>query len=189
MRCREASELMSLSLDETLLAEHMRALKEHLEVCPACQDEWIFLHRLSTWLSSAPMVSPRAGFTTRVMSRLAQRQDRPRVVGGAVFLLLGAALASLLVALLALPPLVELWRTASNPALFVGLEIVLADSLMVLWSLGQALWVVIRALATIWGHALFMSYVLLILLLTAVWVRLVKLQRDKNLNLGSMGKG
>jgi len=187
MRCGEASELMSLSLDEELPAAQMGALKEHLSVCLACQDEWIDLYRFSAWLSDVPLMSPSAGFTARVMSRLAQRQARPRVVGGAAFLLLGSALASVLATLLVLPLLIELWRTTNSPALFAGLQIVLLSALNVLQLVGQAVWVVMGALATTWSYPLFMSYLLLILLLTAVWVTLVKLQREKSPNLGSLG--
>jgi len=178
---------MSLSLDEELPAAQMGALKEHLSICLACQDEWIDLYRVSAWLSDVPLMSPPAGFTARVMSRLAQRQARSRTVGGLALLLLGAAVVSVLVTPLFVPSLIELWRTTNVPALFTGLQIVLLPMLSVLQSVGQVVWVVMGALATTFSHPLVMSYILLILLLTAVWVTLVKLQREKSPNLGSLG--
>jgi len=70
MRCREATELMSLRLDNQLETEAGKRLDDHLESCETCSVLWSAMRRAEMLLAQAPMVEPEVGFTSRVMARL-----------------------------------------------------------------------------------------------------------------------
>ncbi len=54
------------------------ALEQHLQECKACQRLASNWSAIETRFQKAPMVAPRAGFTTRFQTRLAKRRQRRR---------------------------------------------------------------------------------------------------------------
>jgi hypothetical protein len=184
MRCREASELMSLYLDHRLAPDRVAELHDHLSVCPRCQREWEAMQRVSSLLLvlssrkctetvSAPRVAPSADFTANVMDRLAQREARRRLFWGGMVLLL----AALSLGAVALPTLVEplclLWPFAVHPFLVGKGLLSLSQLIHVLRSLLQACWLVATVLlSTIHPYVLFV-YLPLALFLTAFWLTVI----------------
>ncbi len=97
MRCREASELMSLRLDNQLETGSGEQLDQHLASCDTCAQLWMAMRRAGMLLARAPMVEPAAGFTARVMARLPERPvPSSHVWLGILALVFGAMAATVL---------------------------------------------------------------------------------------------
>ncbi len=76
------TELMSLALDHEADVEQLRALKTHLEICPACAATWARWQALDVRFRAAPMLAPPPDLAARVMARLAAHDSRRRSWGG-----------------------------------------------------------------------------------------------------------
>jgi anti-sigma factor RsiW len=166
---------MQAVLDGDLPAGERQALEAHLLTCLACQAEWVALSEVHRLFKLEPLAAPRAGFSGRFQARLAQRRSRPRLIGGAVALGLGAVGLAALVVPLGLGALLTGWRVAQQPA-----------TLLALWSGADAVWALVSTLAEAlyitaravlepaltsplaWGGAL------LALTLTVVWVYVMR---------------
>jgi predicted anti-sigma-YlaC factor YlaD len=176
--CQDVGLLMSLALDQSLTQGEARCLEEHLRQCPACQEEWEAMQRISHLFADAPLLRPHPGFTGRVMQRLAQRQARKRS------LLIGAALLAVCLSLvaLALPETVRLvamlWQVITEPSLLSHGAKLMAQLLDLAESLGRACWLVIIALSFYLNQPALLGYSFLVLALTALWIRLVAGRRN-----------
>lgn len=99
MRCKQASEMMSLQLDGRLAGEQVARLEEHLATCRACQVERRQLRAVDRLFSAAPMAQAPVNVRVQVMTRLARRsQARRAIVGGAALTLGTVALAFVVLA-------------------------------------------------------------------------------------------
>lgn len=94
MRCQEASELMSLRLDDQLEGDARERLEQHLDMCDSCAQLWEIMQRVERLLSRAPIVAPADGFTARVMARLPERRLPNSHLGLAILVLAFGALVT-----------------------------------------------------------------------------------------------
>ncbi len=143
------------------------------------QDETRFSHAI--------MASPSAGFTSRVMSRIAERERaraRRRALIGAGLLVAAATAAFALIAI---------WVAAWISALLVSPGAILI-SLLTVASLAGELWEALSVaslaiLRNVNGVTL-LAYALIVLLLTVVWARMVTgpLQQPLPISVGGQRK-
>ncbi len=166
---------MQAVLDGTLTAAERHTLEAHLIDCGACQADWVALSEMHRRFKAEPMAAPRAGFNGRFKARLAQRRARPRLIGGAVALGLGAVSLAALVVPLGVGLLYTLWRAAQQPAtslaLFAGAGAVgsLVETIV------AALFVAARAVVEpALGSPLAWAGALMALALTGVWLYLMR---------------
>jgi len=166
---------MQAVLDGSVTAAERHTLEAHLIACAVCQANWVALSEVHRLFKAEPMLAPRAGFNGRFKARLAQRRSRPRLIGGAVALGLGAVGLAGLVLPLGLGLLYTLVRAAQQPAttlaLFAGAGAVgsLVETIV------SALYVAARSVLEpalsnplAWGGAL------MALALTGVWLNLMR---------------
>jgi anti-sigma factor RsiW len=96
MHCKQASEMMSMRLDDRLDENESALLNEHLVGCQACQTQWQKLQALDCLLSAAPMVQSPVRVRVQVMTRLERRDQARRAIIGGTTLTLGTVALSLL---------------------------------------------------------------------------------------------
>jgi hypothetical protein len=137
------------------------------------------MQRISRLLTDVPLIGPPPGFAARVVQRLARRQARRRRFLAGTALLV----ACLSLGAFALPEiiglLVMLWQVARQPSLLgygVGLTAQLLDLAQ---SLGGACWLVMAALFSSLNQLALLGYSILVLALTALWIRLVARRRGR----------
>jgi predicted anti-sigma-YlaC factor YlaD len=177
--CQDVGRLMSLALDQSLTQGEARCLEEHLKRCPTCQEEWEAMQRVSQLFTNAPLMGPPPGFADRVMQRLAQRQARrQRLLAGTALLV-----ACLSLAALALPETIRwlavLWQVLTEPSLLSHGAKLVAQLLSLAESVGGACWLVTTALFSSFNQLALLGYPLLVLALTALWIRLVAGRRGE----------
>jgi anti-sigma factor RsiW len=126
---------MQAVLDGTVSAAERHALEAHLTGCGACQADWVALSEVHRLFKAEPMLAPRAGFNGRFKARLAQRRSRPRLIGGAVALGLGAVGLAALVVPVGLGLVYGAWRVAQQPA-----------TALALWASANAAWTVLETI-------------------------------------------
>jgi len=170
--CQDVGRLMSLALDQSLTQSEARGLEEHLRQCPTCQEEWESMQRVSRLFADAPLMEPPPGFADRVMRRVAQRQARrQRLLAGAALLVVCLSLVAL-----ALPETIRwlalLWQVITEPSLLSHGAKMVAQLLDLAEALGRACWLIITVLSSLNQPAL-LGYSVLVLALTALWIRLV----------------
>ncbi|MBM4465186.1 MAG: hypothetical protein FJ014_06505 [Chloroflexi bacterium] len=171
--CQDIGQLMSLALDQSLTQGEVHCLEKHLEGCPTCQKEWKAMQHISRLLTDAPLVGPLPGFVDRVMQRVARRQARRhKLLAGAMLVVaclgLGAFVLPEIIGLLAL-----LWQVISQPSLLGHSAKLVAQFLALVESLGRACWLVTAALLSSFDQPALLGYSVLVLTLTALWIRLV----------------
>ena len=171
--CQDIGLLMSLALDQSLAQVETRGLEEHLKRCPACQEEWEAMQRISRLFADAPLMGPPPGFADRVMQRVAQRQARRRrLLAGAALLVVCLSLGAL-----ALPAIVRwlamLWQVITDPSLLSHGAKLAAQLLNLAESVGGACWLIITALSSYLSQPALLGYSFLVLALITLWVRLV----------------
>ena len=176
--CQDIGQFMSLALDQRLTQGEVRCLEEHLGQCPACQEEWEAMQRVSRLFADAPLMGPPPGFADRVMQRLARRQTRRRRFLAGIALLaaclgLGAFALPEIIGLLA-----TLWQVVSQPSLWSCGAQLMVQLLGLAESLGGACWLVTTALFSSFDQPALLGYSFLVLALTAFWIRLVAGRRD-----------
>jgi hypothetical protein len=97
MPCQEASELMSLEIDNRLNSAEQQCLEGHLAACESCRDEWAFMRRMNALLVGAKRVQPPPGFTAHVMARIQQRILWNKILrGGSLVLVFSLLIATIL---------------------------------------------------------------------------------------------
>ena len=171
--CQDIGQLMSLALDRSLTQGEARGLEEHLKRCPTCREEWEAMQRVSRLFTDAPLMGPPPGFADRVMQRVARRRAcRQRLLAGAALLVICLSLVAL-----ALPETVRLlavlWQVITKPSLLSHGAKLIAQLLNLAESLGRACWLVAIALSSSLNQPALLGYSLLVLALTALWIRLV----------------
>ncbi|UOQ91564.1 anti-sigma factor [Halobacillus shinanisalinarum] len=99
MNCnKEVVALMHKYLDGDLVKEEERRLRDHLQVCPSCQNHFHELKRSITLVKNAGPVTAPSNFTANVMAGLPKEKKRrnyvrwlqrhPMVTAAAVFFIL-----------------------------------------------------------------------------------------------------
>jgi anti-sigma factor RsiW len=165
----EFNDRMMRALDQALTPEETRVLREHLRTCTSCAREWAALLNAHETLSAAPLLAPPAGFTDRVLTRVAMQQERssPLAVFVKTVLVLAAiVIAALIVAALPLTIVFYpgIWAALLQTCLsFVALLTVLLDLAFAL----------ARLIAALIGGGTLLALTLFAILLFVIWVRLV----------------
>ncbi len=172
--CEVYRRWMSLKLDGLLTQDQERALQAHLATCAACRAEWEALQFVSCLLDEQPMVPAPSGFVVRVERRLAaERGTKRRGVIGATALALGAlSLAALGLSSLA-GLLFQLWPLLNQTSLLDNFTGWLTRLVDVCLAIGRAVVLLVDSLFDVVGGPVLLVYVLILLLLTALWSRLV----------------
>ena len=172
MRCLEASELMSLCLDDSLTEEQDRALQHHVEACEACASLWHDMESVSALFVDVPLADPPPTLQLQVMSRVRRRSVWVRFARRGLVLALGL----LVFAGLVIVPLFGIVTTTLNqPAVaqaLVGLFVRMVEILRILTEAGR---VMIGSLFVGSGRFVVVGYVGLAGLLLAGWARLVSM--------------
>jgi len=164
---------MSLWLDSELSPAEVGRLDVHLEGCVTCRDTWAAMQRVSRLFAEAPLVSPPEDFTSRVMSRLAQRQARRAPVWGALVLFLGAGTLTLLVTAQLLGVAGVLLETLRHASLVPRLLEVL-PGFFVGRALLQATWLFLRAFLSLLSLELVTLYVGVAMMLSVAWLLVLR---------------
>ena len=174
MRCQQATELMSLELDQMLDEGERQVLEAHLASCPACQQTWIAMQRISEILETTPMVGPEPGFAQRVSARIAKRRSRKQLFTG--YAILGAGL----LLLLALP-----LTYLAQPISFLGRVIIQEPDMLdngldlitrfgsILGTLIEAFWLLIQSIFALLPQTVVFTSLLFVSGLFMAWLRLV----------------
>jgi predicted anti-sigma-YlaC factor YlaD len=171
MQCLEASELMSLRLDEALTAEQDQVLDAHLAACESCRVEWKLMQRACALFQAPEMLPPPPLFSQNVMARIQRHESRLAVLRGGVTFFLAIVIlgAVCLVPLFSLP----ISTVLSNPSIvsvFVGVIVRLFDISGTLW---RAVGLMLHAALVSQGWLVLLAYVALAGGLAFWWARLV----------------
>lgn len=137
---------MQAVLDGTVTPAERRDLEAHLLGCGNCQAEWVALSEVHRLFKAEPLAAPRRGFNGRFQARLAQRRSRPRLLGGAVALGLGAVGLAALVVPLGLGALYAAWRVVQQPATALAVFASADAARSVLETIVTALFIALRSL-------------------------------------------
>ncbi|MDR1706020.1 MAG: zf-HC2 domain-containing protein [Clostridiales bacterium] len=83
--CERAGELMMKYMDGELTEREILKLREHLEVCPACKEDFITYDFIHEELSQgAGLISPPDGFVKAVMTKVSALPS-PKKIAAAAF--------------------------------------------------------------------------------------------------------
>jgi len=167
-------ELIPAYLDGEVTGEEKEWLEEHLAVCAHCREELQALEEVGLLLSEAPLISPRPGFTARVMARLAQREARRRLTRVAPALVAVSLILTFLALLSVAGLLLPWWDTLAAPASLVNLGFdLLLRFVETSTTLAQACSFLLSATLGALLPRLLLPYSFLTLGLMMVWARLV----------------
>ncbi len=167
-------ELIPAYLDGELVGEVKQRLEEHLAVCAQCGGELNALEEVGRLLSEAPLLSPRPGFTARVMARLAQREARRRLTRVAPALVAASLMLTFLALLSVVGFLTPWWGTLAAPASLIKLGLDLWLRFMqTSTTLAQTGSFLLGATLGALPPGLLLSYSFLMLGLMMLWARLV----------------
>lgn len=165
---------MSLKLDRLLDQEQELTLQAHLATCAVCRAEWEVLQFVSHLLDEQPMAPAPPGFVARVERRLVtERAAKQRGIIGGAALALGA-LSLVTLGSSSLAGLVfQLWPLLQQPSLWNGLKGWLTQLADVGLAIGHAIALLLSSLFDVVGGPILLVYMLVLLLLTTLWSRLV----------------
>ncbi len=79
MNCEQVQARLSEYLEKSLEREVLEAVESHLSSCPRCQAEAEFLAESVRRVADLPSVEPPLGFSQRVMTRVREEAERPRL--------------------------------------------------------------------------------------------------------------
>ena len=79
MNCDQVQARLSEYLEKSLEREVLEAVESHLSSCPRCQAEAEFLAESVRSVADLPSVEPPLGFSQRVMTRVREEAERPRL--------------------------------------------------------------------------------------------------------------
>ncbi|MBN1935360.1 MAG: zf-HC2 domain-containing protein [Anaerolineae bacterium] len=147
VHCETIQEWMSLAQDGQLGSAESHRMHEHLMTCPACKAQWNAIMALSQVFHAAPMVGPQPGFMLRLQARMAYREEQRRRAMVAVLLAIGV-IALLILALPSILSVVGLTGQLLLPRwIVVYVQGTLGWLYMILSSLSDAAWLLLRYFA------------------------------------------
>jgi predicted anti-sigma-YlaC factor YlaD len=172
MRCEQSEAWMMQALDGMLPSTDRQRLMAHLDVCPACRDDWEALNAVERMFANPTLLGPAPGFIERVDARIARAEAQRRtLLGGLV--LLGAAAA---LCLLAVPALLggRSPLAAYGDFLTTSYNLIVGAALLG-YKLATALWFVLNTLSRSMHIPLatLFTYVAGAILAVAAWRRAV----------------
>jgi anti-sigma factor RsiW len=175
MSCPRAAEIMSLALEEETTPDERQKLQAHLDSCAFCSAEWRALQAVEGLLSQAQPVEPPARLALNVMQEVArqrQRQARWQRLRSLLYLLTGA------LALATAPILLIVSALEHNPSAARALAGIWGDLAAVMRALTGAIETLLRALVEGPCGPLMLAWVLLAVLASAGWLRLLAVARS-----------
>lgn len=170
MRCREASEWMSLQLDSLLAEEEAQALRSHLAACAGCRAEWERMLRACELLEDVEFAAPSSALAARVLARIRRRELRSAFLRGGAMSLLGLAV---LVAAGIVPLVSTLGMALSNPTTVHALVGFAVHAVDILSTLAGAVELVLDAVFAVPTFLVLVGYVVITGALALAWMRLV----------------
>ena len=173
MLCPQASELMSLRLDNLLEEAEQRALDEHFMTCSSCRAEWQAMQRACAFFEGVPSMAPSTALSSRIMGRV-----RRHLFWDAFLRKMTALLIGLLafVGLGVVPSIGVLIVTLNNPSITSALLGVSLRLVEILGTILAAVWLMLRALLSQSSSLIAVAYLLLATVLALTWMYLVSHQ-------------
>jgi len=74
MNCDKIIKLLNSYIDQTLNAESIQQVEEHLKSCPTCQDEYLRLKEMVASLNLLPQISTPQNLTQKIMTKISQEE-------------------------------------------------------------------------------------------------------------------
>ena len=173
MQCQQATEWMSLRLDNLLDQEEQRALDAHLATCPDCRKTWAAMQRISAMLTSAPEAIPAPDFTARVMGKIAERRSRKQLIAGYTVLTLGLLLLLALPLSYLLGPLSWASKSGTLSAIWGEAPSLVVRIASIATSFADACALLLKAILTVTPKFILVAVALVSSVLTVLWIRLI----------------
>ncbi len=173
MRCREASEMMSLRLDSELHPQEEQALLQHVLTCDSCRAEWEAIQRACALFRSPTFAAPPPDLSSKVMTRIRRHESQLAILRNGVVLLLGIVILTsfcLSFWLMAAPPIESV---LDNPPLVSAMATIVVGVVTTLVTLLRAVALVAQAVVAGPGCIGLLSYVAVAGALAMWWIRLV----------------
>ena len=80
MNCREAEHLFDRYLDKDISVADFSRLREHLEICPRCVENWLSLRKAADLLAALPEEDPAPEVFSRIVIMLPKSAKRGRAI-------------------------------------------------------------------------------------------------------------
>jgi anti-sigma factor RsiW len=173
MHCQQATEWMSLKLDNLLDGEEQSALEAHLAACSDCQQNWAAMQRVSAMLTNAPQVLPAPDFTARVMGKIAERRSRQQLIAGYTVLTLGLLLLLALPLSYLLGPLYWARESGTLSTIWSEAPSFTVRMASIATSFVDACALLLRAILTVTPKFILVAVALTGSMLTILWIRLI----------------
>jgi anti-sigma factor RsiW len=173
MQCLEASELISLRLDQQLSAEQEQALRAHLVDCQICQKEWQMMQRVTALFDKVSLKAPPPAMGDRIMATIRQRDSRLAGWRRGILWSLGAIVALVLgsISYVGISSLVI--SALEQPSIIRTLAEAMVQVASIVTMILDVLAIFIRALLTSPMWPIMVVYLILAGALLLAWTRLV----------------
>ncbi len=173
MQCLEASELISLRLDQPLSAEQERVLQVHLANCQACRKEWQMMQRVTALFDKVSLALPPPLIGERIMARIAQHNRRRAAWRMGLLLSTGLTLALVVGSILCMGVYSFVTNVLDIPSLARNLTGVITHLISIVTTIFEASAICVRALLASPTWLLVVGYLILAGALLLGWTRLV----------------
>lgn len=186
MLCQEASELMSLKLDNRLDEVGQRELDTHISGCETCQNTWAYMRRINNVFERAQQSQPPSAFSMLVMQRIRRRKLVRSLLRGAGIVAGSSAAVVLAFGLLAftLSPLTH--SITQYP--FIAFFVSLADSLTSIGrTCGYALRLVLSSTLNSSYPLIVIGYLMVAIFLIIWWTRALLVPRKTQVVVDTAG--
>ncbi len=108
MNCSAVCNALSAYIDRELPGQQMLSIRDHLNACPQCHQEWKELSSLKSQLERMPMVEPPTDFEERILRIVRTGDDIPKPKPATAGLLIATSIAAAVLA-------VVVFQGASRP--------------------------------------------------------------------------
>lgn len=173
MQCPEASELISLRLDQRLSADQERVLRAHLVDCPTCQKEWQMMQRVTALFDKASLAASPPLMGDRIMARIRQRDRKLAGWRSGVLLSLGAIFALALGSVLCMVIFSLVFSALNEPSFVRTAAETMMHVVSIITTIFEALMIFLRALLASPTWPIIVCYLILAGGLLLAWTRLV----------------
>jgi len=173
MQCLEASELISLRLDEPLSAEQERVLQAHLADCQTCRKEWQMMQRVTDLFDNVSLALPPPRMAEMVMARICQRDRRLTAWQSGMWLSAGLIIALLLGSVLIVGISSLVVNAMDGPSFVRAFAQAITHLVSIVATVLEASAIVLRALLASPTWLVVVGYLILAGVLLLGWTRVV----------------